>query len=150
MSNLLESTPKMPRGRPTREAVHARLAFMVQELKTRLGGLPSPDEAEGIWTDIWYHEAHSSTALEGNTLVLREVEALLREGKAVGSKELKDYLEVSGYAAAAQWVYSQALSSGPCLGGRSAPRRLRTGKSGQLAPARHPRLQVRDEATEPP
>ncbi|HUZ86853.1 MAG TPA: Fic family protein [Candidatus Baltobacterales bacterium] len=86
---------------------------MVEELKTRLGGLPSPDEAEGIWTDIWYHEAHSSTALEGNTLVLREVEVLLREGKAVGSKELKDYLEVSGYAAAAQWVYSQALSSGP-------------------------------------
>ena len=86
---------------------------MVEELKTRLGGLPSPDEAEGIWTDIWYHEAHSSTALEGNPLVLREVEVLLREGKAVGSKELKDYLEVSGYAAAAQWVYSQALSSGP-------------------------------------
>ena len=118
MSNLLESTPKMPRGRPTREAVHARLAFMVQELKTRLGGLPSPDEAEGIWTDIWYHEAHSSTALEGNTLVLREVEALLREGKAVGSKELKDYLEVSGYAAAAQWVYSQALGSGPWTSGK--------------------------------
>jgi len=91
---------------------------MVEELKTRLGGLPSPDEAEGIWTDIWYHEAHSSTALEGNTLVLREVEALLREGKAVGSKELKDYLEVSGYAAAAQWVYSQALGSGPWTSGK--------------------------------
>lgn len=91
---------------------------MVGELKTRLGGLPSPDEAEGIWTDIWYHEAHSSTALEGNTLVLREVEALLRDGKAVGSKELKDYLEVSGYAAAARWVYSQALGSGPWTSGK--------------------------------
>jgi cell filamentation protein, protein adenylyltransferase len=118
MSNLPKSTPRMPRGRPTREAVYARLAFMVQELKTRLGGLPSPDEAEGIWTDIWYHEAHSSTALEGNTLVRREVEALLREGKAVGSKELKDYLEVSGYAAAARWVYSQALGSGPWTSGK--------------------------------
>lgn len=113
MSNLPRRRARSARGRPTREAVHERLAFMVEELKTRLGGLPSPDEAEGIWTDIWYHEAHSSTALEGNTLVLREVEVLLREGKAVGSKELKDYLEVSGYAAAAQWVYSQALSSGP-------------------------------------
>ena len=91
---------------------------MVEELRTRLGGLPSPDEAEGIWTDIWYQEAHSSTALEGNTLVLREVEALLREGKAVGSKELKDYLEVSGYAAGAKWVYSQALSSGPWTSGK--------------------------------
>jgi len=118
MSNLHKGPSQMPRGRPTREAVHARLAFMVEELTTRLGGLPSPDEAEGIWTDIWYHEAHSSTALEGNTLVLREVEALLSEGKAVGSKELKDYLEVSGYAAAAQWVYSQALSSGPWTSGK--------------------------------
>src|SRR6202165_5627308 len=118
MSNLARTASAAARGRPTREAVHSRLAFMVEELKTRLGGLPSPDEAERIWTDIWYHEAHSSTALEGNTLVLREVEALLREGKAVGSKELKDYLEVSGYAAAAQWVYSQALSSGPWTSGK--------------------------------
>src|ERR1700694_1544493 len=118
MSNLARTASAAARGRPTREAVHSRLAFMVEELKTRLGGLPSPDEAERIWTDIWYHEAHSSTALEGNTLVLREVEALLREGKAVGSKELKDYLEVSGYAGAAQWVYSQALSSGPWTSGK--------------------------------
>jgi hypothetical protein len=113
MPNLSTTASAAARGRPTREALHARLAFMVEELKSRLGGLPSPDEAEGIWTDIWYHEAHSSTGLEGNTLVLREVEVLLREGKAVGSKELKDYLEVSGYAAAARWVYSQALSAGP-------------------------------------
>src|SRR5947209_14934267 len=113
MSNLLESTPKMPRGRPTREAVHARLAFMVQELRTRLGGLPSPDEAEAIWTDIWYHEAHSSTALEGNTLVRKQVEVLLAEGKAVGGGDLKDYLEVTGYAAAARWVYGQAAGGSP-------------------------------------
>src|SRR6266705_2886021 len=118
MSNLARTTSAVAQGRPSREAVHARLAFMVEELQTRLGGLPSPDEAEGIWTDIWYHEAHSSTALEVNTLVLREVEVLLREGKAAGSKELKDYLEVSGYAAAAQWVYSQALSSGPWTSGK--------------------------------
>ncbi len=118
MRNLNQTRSAPARGRPTREALHGRLAFMVDELKSRLGGLPSPDEAEGIWTDIWYQEAHSSTALEGNTLVLREVEALLREGKAVGSKELKDYLEVSGYASAARWVYSQALSSGPWTSGK--------------------------------
>jgi Fic family protein len=103
MSNL----PR-PRGRPPRRAVHERLALMVEELRTRLGGLPSPAEADAIWTDIWYHEAHSSTALEGNTLIRKEVEVLLSEGKAVGSKELKDYLEVTGYASAARWVYSQA------------------------------------------
>ena len=55
------------------------------------------------------HEAHKSTALEGNTLVLREVGQLLRDGRAVGSKQLADYLEVQGYAVAASWVYWQAL-----------------------------------------
>jgi Fic/DOC family len=91
---------------------------MVEELQTRLGGLPPPEETESIWTDIWYHEAHSSTALEGNTLVRKEVEALLSEGKAVGSKELKDYLEVSGYGTAARWVYSHATGRGGWAGGK--------------------------------
>jgi Fic family protein len=33
------------------------------------------------------NHAHHSTAIEGNTLILKEVERLLRDGKAVGSKE---------------------------------------------------------------
>lgn len=36
---------------------------------------------------------------------LEEVEALLGEGRAVGAKPLAEYLEVRGYADAAQWVY---------------------------------------------
>ena len=74
-----------------------------------MGGLPTPAKAARIWTDIWYDEAHNSTALEGNTLVMKEVEALLRDGKVVGQKPLKDYLEVRGYAKAAEWVYRQAI-----------------------------------------
>jgi hypothetical protein len=74
--------------------------------------LPSPVEAEGIWEGIWYEETHHSTALEGNTLVLKEVKRLLAEGKAVGAKELREYLEVQGYANAAQWVYAQAVERG--------------------------------------
>ena len=74
--------------------------------------MPLPAEAEAIWTEIWYQEAHGSTAIEGNTLVLREVEILLRDGLAVGDKQLEDYLEVKGYAEAARWVYGQALTSG--------------------------------------
>ncbi len=100
------------RGRPSREAIYRQLAEGVEELRTRLGGLPTPSEAEDIWGDIWYQEAHNSTAIEGNTLVLREVEALLSEGRAVGDKQLAEYLEVRGYADAAQWVYQQGLSPG--------------------------------------
>jgi fido (protein-threonine AMPylation protein) len=84
----------------------------VEDLRS-VGGLPRPVEADAIWEGIWYEEAHHSTAIEGNTLVLREVEQLLREGKAVGSKELSEYLEVEGYAKAAEWVYAQAVEQTP-------------------------------------
>lgn len=99
-------------GRPSREQIYRRLDEAIVELRERLGGLPDPVEAEDIWTAIWYQEAHNSTAIEGNTLVLRQVEVLLREGRAVGDKDLKEYMEVKGYADAARWVYSQALEPG--------------------------------------
>ena len=101
-----------PRGRPSRHLVHQRLEEALTELRQRTGGLPSPVEADGIWTAIWYQEAHHSTALEGNTLLIRQVESLLAEGRAVGNRELREYLEVTGYAAAAQWVYGHALNPG--------------------------------------
>lgn len=69
-------------------------------------------EAGAIWTDIWYQEAHHSTAIEGNTLVLKQVEVLLSEGRAVGARELREYNEVKGYADAADWVYRQAITPG--------------------------------------
>lgn len=101
-----------PRGRPSRGAVYERLETQINELRERMGGLPGPLEAAEIWRGIWFEEAHHSTAIEGNTLVLKEVELLLREGRAVGDKQLKEYMEVKGYADAAEWVYGQALDSG--------------------------------------
>jgi fido (protein-threonine AMPylation protein) len=102
-------TEDSPRGRPSRAAVYSRLGVQLEELRERLGGLPSPLEAEGIWRGIWLEEAHHSTAIEGNTLVLKQVEALLAEGRAVGNKELSEYLEVRGYATAADWVYGHGI-----------------------------------------
>jgi len=99
------------RGRPSRDTIFLRFAAALEELK-QFGGLPRPEEAEAIWDDIWHLEAHNSTAIEGNTLVLREVEQLLESGRAVGAKPLKDYLEVLGYGAAAKWVYGQAAGPG--------------------------------------
>ena len=44
--------------------------------------------------------------------MLREVATLLEEGRAVGAKALKDYMEVLGYSEAARWVYSQGIDPG--------------------------------------
>ena len=100
------------RGRPSRPELYRRLHADVADLRGRLGGLPTPLEANDIWRGIWYEEAHHSTAIEGNTLVLKQVEQLLAEGRAVGNKELREYLEVRGYGTAAEWVYRQAVGSG--------------------------------------
>lgn len=95
-------------ARPSRQTVYARLDRAVEDL-AGVGGLPLPEEAAAIWRDIWFEETHHSTAIEGNTLVLKQVQLLLFEGKAVGSKELREYLEVQAYAEAANWVYAQAI-----------------------------------------
>ncbi len=111
MENLNVPNSRVRRGRPSRLVVFDRLDRAVEELLS-VGGLPSPAEAEAIWEGIWYEETHNSTAIEGNTLVLREVKTLLDEGRAVGDKELREYLEVQGYGEAAQWVYQQAHRAG--------------------------------------
>jgi fido (protein-threonine AMPylation protein) len=100
------------RGRPSREVVYERLRVQTDELRTRLGGLPSPIEARDIWRGIWLAEAHHSTAIEGNTLVLQQVQQLLDQGRAVGNKELREYMEVRGYANAADWVYGHGIEPG--------------------------------------
>src|SRR5918996_5979048 len=103
-------------GRPPREALYERLHVQIRELRERLGGLPSPLEARDIWRGIWLEEAHHSTAIEGNTLVLNQVAQLLKEGRAVGNKELREYMEVQGYGNAADWVYSQGVEPGEWTG----------------------------------
>jgi len=95
------------RYRPSRQAVFEQFALAMADLAAR-GGLPTLEHARPLWDDLWHRDVHHSTAMEGNTLVLREVESLLAEGRAVGAKALKDYLEVLGYADAATWVYRQA------------------------------------------
>lgn len=96
--------------------MYRRLDFRIEELWQRMGGLPDPLEAGDIWRGIWFEEAHNSTAIEGNTLLLKQVEVLLAEGRAVGDKELREYMEVRGYADAADWVYRQAIQPGSWSG----------------------------------
>jgi len=106
---------KAGRGRPSRRFVMEQVDLGMRDL-ARTGGLPSPVESAAIWRDIWYEEAHNSTAIEGNTLALKQVKVLLEEGRSVGNKELKEYLEVKAYAQAAEWVYAQGREAGDWAG----------------------------------
>jgi Fic family protein len=101
------------RGRPSRATVYERLERALAEFEGALGGLPPLRSEDPVWAETWHLDAHHSTALEGNTLALGQVEALLEQGRAVGAKPLKEYLEVQAYAAAARWVYEQgSVTSG--------------------------------------
>ena len=119
MASTVPVPAKPKRGRPSRETVYALLETQIDELWTRFGGLPNRLEAVDIWKGIWYEEAHHSTAIEGNTLVLKQVEALLAEGRAVGRKPLSEYMEVRGYGLAATWVYDQGVERPDWEGGGS-------------------------------
>jgi hypothetical protein len=77
------------RGRPSRASVYAAVDQGMAELN-RIDGLPGPDAASESWRDIRFEETHNSTAIEGNTLSLKEVRALLEEGRAVGDRELRE------------------------------------------------------------
>ena len=70
-------------------------------------GLPSWEAAADIWREVWIEEVHHSTGLGGNSLSRNEVERLLADGRAVGSRLLLEYLYVRGYGDASRWVCQQ-------------------------------------------
>ena len=69
--------------------------------------VPSWEVAADIWREVWIEEVHHSTGLGGNSLSRNEVERLLADGRAVGSRLLIEYLYVRGYGDASCWVCQQ-------------------------------------------
>ena len=98
-----------PRGRPSRLLVFESLEQARLDLEV-IGGLPEPTVVGDIWSEIWKDETHHSTAIEGHTLRLKQVQLLLDDGLVTGSsKELREWLEVKAYGEAARWVYQHAV-----------------------------------------
>ena len=98
----------MARGRPSRQTVFQTLDHARNDLQL-IGGLPEPTVFSDVWADIWAEETHNSTALEGNTLRLKQVQLLLEDGVVSGSaKGLSEWLEAKAYGEAARWVYGHA------------------------------------------
>lgn len=111
LNDLTNLTPGPRIGRPSHLAVYQRLDIQIREFNVYMRGLPTPMEAPDIWEEILHWETHHSTAIEGNPLILSEVQQLLEEGGVPDSQSSGDDLEVYGYAEAAEWVYGHAAPS---------------------------------------
>jgi fido (protein-threonine AMPylation protein) len=97
-----------PRGRPSRKQVLESLDQARTDLMI-IGGLPEPTVFQDVWAGIWTEETHHSTAIEGNTLRLRQIQLLLEDNLVSGSShELREWLEAKAYGEAAKWVYELA------------------------------------------
>ena len=103
------ASPILPENRP--DAVRTRLDAAIMQVKATIGELWTPRDVPTAWTEIGLQEARASTALAGNPVSRHEVEELLINRRAVGDHLLADYLEVTGYAEAARWVYTQACGT---------------------------------------
>ena len=119
------------------------------------GGLPSWEAAADIWREVWIEEVHHSTGLGGNSLTRNEVERLLADGRAVGSRLLVEYLYVRGYGDASRWVCQQVpvsqfrkaeASDGERIAGR--PER-ENGELGQEKIKVREQSETQDEFAEP-
>lgn len=74
----------MARGRPSRQTIYNQLDEAIEDLRSRMGGLPSPAEAEEIWDDLWHQEAHPGSqggALRGDGAGLERGAAPPCDGK---------------------------------------------------------------------
>ena len=93
------------------EAVEAEVSGTVAAAtgaREAWAGVPRWEAAADIWREVWIEEVHHSTGLSGNSLTRNEVERLLADGRAVGSRLLLEYLYVRGYGDASRWVCQQA------------------------------------------
>jgi fido (protein-threonine AMPylation protein) len=98
----------MARGRPSRQQLLESLDQARHDLMI-IGGLPEPTVFRDVWAGIWTEETHNSTAIEGNTLRLKQVQLLLEDGVVSGSRnDLQEWLEAKAYGEAARWVYREA------------------------------------------
>lgn len=88
----------------TRHSVSPLLAELDQ-LKERLALMRplSQGEVEALREEFIIEHTHQSTAIEGNTLTLKET-ALVLQGITIDRKPLKDHLEAVGYKEAYEYV----------------------------------------------
>ena len=70
-------------------------------------------ELKRLREEFMIENAHDSTAIEGNTLTLRETALILREGVTIAEKPLREHLELIGYRDAFEYIAELADKDEP-------------------------------------
>ncbi|MBR3458759.1 MAG: Fic family protein [Selenomonadaceae bacterium] len=92
---------------------YAELDALAQKVRARLKELPMA-AIENFSRDFDIRYAHESTAIEGNTLTLREVALLIGDKISVGGKNLREIYEVINHDKAFSYV-RQLIDAGKML-----------------------------------
>jgi len=96
--------------------IEPRLLARLELKKAALDGLrPLPAAAEAIERQLMIEWIYNSSALEGNTLSLRQVRTILETGRTVGGKLLSEHLEVLNLQQAMGYVTALAASQKPII-----------------------------------
>ncbi len=85
-----------------------RLAATLKQLRPL-----NPTELKRLRDEFIIEHTHDSTAIEGNTLTLRETALILQEGVTIAEKPLRDHLEAIGYKDAFEYIVSLAEANTP-------------------------------------
>ncbi|MBQ7480099.1 MAG: Fic family protein [Selenomonadaceae bacterium] len=96
-----------------RELNYAEIDNIAQKVKEKLRELPAPI-LQNYSRDFDIRYAHESTAIEGNTLTLREVAMLLDDKISIGGKNLREIYEVTNHDKAFSYV-RRLISEGKSL-----------------------------------
>ena len=83
--------------------------------RTRLQAGPALPQVsrDSLFDDFSLRQAHATTALEGNTLTLDEVQAVLERGITIPGKSLREHLEVLNAYDTWRWLRPLAQASVP-------------------------------------
>lgn len=85
---------------------YERLDKLTEELKSMRP--LNPAELKRLRDEFIIEHTHDSTAIEGNTLTLRETALILQEGITIAEKPLREHLEAIGYRDAFEYVVELA------------------------------------------
>lgn len=90
------------------------LLTLIDQKKAQLDNLRplTPGEAARLAEEFVVEYTYNSTAIEGNTLTLRETDMVLR-GLTIGQKPLKDHLEAVGHKEAFDYVRELVQEQAP-------------------------------------